>query len=239
MNRFSQSEWADPQLARAYRDQADDLIQDRPRFFSLLELFYRTFIMDRKEKNILDLGCGDGILGEMLLAMDAEIRLSVWDGSDDMLKAARERLYSWPDVQFQQITFQQVLFRTDLVPAYDLIVSGFAIHHLPHREKKALFAQIHQMLKPHGFFINMDTVLPDHSLYEEYFDEIWRHWLNDRKERFDLDSEILGTPELVKAKAENQFDSVCTQLRFLEEIGFQGVECFYKAGMFAMYGGMK
>jgi len=236
---FKHTEWADALLAKAYCDQADHLIQDRPRLLALLQLFYKIFLGQRTRIKVLDLGCGDGILGSTLKNFDPYIDLSAWDGSEDMLMAAKARLSAWPDVKYQQITFQEIIHKTDLESGYDFIVSSFAIHHLRHKEKRALFAQIQQLLNTGGFFLNLDTVQPDHPVYETFYNEVWRDWLHQRQEQFLLDEDILTTPERAKAKPENQYEPLSVQIRFLEEVGFNDVECFYRAGMFAMYGGRK
>ena len=42
-----------------------------------------------------------------------------------------------------------------------------------------------------------------------------------------------------KKKLENKPSGLVEQLRLLEDIGFRDVDCFYKYGIFALFGGTK
>ena len=42
--------------------------------------------------------------------------------------------------------------------SFDLIVSGFAIHHLEHARKRDLFGEIAAQLTPGGAFLNLEVV---------------------------------------------------------------------------------
>lgn len=235
---FKNTEWEDPEKATEYLNQAVFIIQERPVLLSVLRTFYTQMFGMNQTRHVLDLGCGDGILGETLKRLDGRIQLSAWDGSRVMLKAAKARLHSWPDVKYRQIHFSELL-ECNLKPSFDFVVSSFAIHHASHDEKRALFAQIHQILKPGGFFVNLDTVRSDHALYDRFYDEIWRTWLRKQQEKWNLDPSILQLPEKAKAKPENKYEPLGVQLCFMEEVGFQDVECYYRQGLFAMYGGKK
>ncbi|MBN1780846.1 class I SAM-dependent methyltransferase [bacterium] len=239
MSEFENSEWFDAEKSKAYREQADHLIQDRSRLLSLLGLFYRNVASGESVNDVLDLGCGDGAVGAFLKSVDRRIRLSAWDGSDQMLASAEKRLRGWSDVDFRCITFQDLLRECRLKPRYNLVVSAFAIHHLDHDEKRGLFAQIHTMLKTGGYFVNIDTAMPEHPVYNGFYDEIWRDWLSVRKNEYGLGDELLNVPENARAKEENKYEPVSVQLRFLKEVGFHEAECWYKAGLFVMYGARK
>lgn len=57
-----------------------------------------------------------------------------------------------------------------------------------------------------------------------------------------LESEI-GTydnlPDIYKSKEENQPSNLFDQLDLLIKIGFKDVDCFFKYGIFALFGGIK
>jgi tRNA (cmo5U34)-methyltransferase len=58
---------------------------------------------------------------------------------------------------------------------FDVIVSGFAIHHLEDDRKKCLFAEIARQLNPGGLFVNLEVVASATSeLHAEFLAAIGR-----------------------------------------------------------------
>ena len=114
MTEFDKTNWARPDFVQQYRDNADIYIIERRRMFEIMKSFYRYFISNIGGADILDLGCGDGIITHELLSIDKSIKATLIDGSDDMLQKARERLKDFPDMIFQNISFQEILKRGQL-----------------------------------------------------------------------------------------------------------------------------
>ncbi len=57
--------------------------------------------------------------------------------------------------------------------------------------------------------------------------------LNDKIGKYD------DLPSIYKNKEENKPDTLISQLDLLNDIGFKDVDCFYKYGIFAVFGGAK
>ena len=92
MTEFSKSRWAKAEFAQGYRENADNFIVERRRLLEVLKSFYRHFIGDKPGINVLDLGCGDGIVAHELLKVNENISATLIDASEDMLDKAKERL---------------------------------------------------------------------------------------------------------------------------------------------------
>lgn len=107
---------------------------------------------------ILELCCGEGLLAEKILAIYPGWRLTALDGSEEMLKRAGKRLARFAG---RARTGAFNLAADDwrqTAEGYDGVVSSLAIHHLPGREKLALFQALYRLLKPGGMLVVADVV---------------------------------------------------------------------------------
>jgi tRNA (cmo5U34)-methyltransferase len=167
-------------------------------------------------RRVLDLGTGDGrLLG--LLQVDRREMFGVGlDLSEIMLEAARNR---FDDERIE-------LVRHDLaepLPAlgrFDAVVSSFAIHHLEHERKRALYSEVFDLLEPGGVFANLEHVAsPTHRLHLAFFAAI-------------------GEPLEDEDPSDRLLD-VETQLGWLRELGFDDVDCYWKWLEMALIIGVK
>ena len=103
---------------------------------------------------ILDLGSGTGVTAMRVLAHHPTASLVGIDSSAEMLGHARRAV---PAATFIEGKLE------DALPAgpFDLVVSAFAIHHLPGKAKARLFERVHQALRPAGRFVFCDVVVPE------------------------------------------------------------------------------
>ena len=104
----------------------------------------------------LDLGCGDGRLLELVLASRTEAVEGIGiDSSPPMLDRARERFADDDRVTIVEGDLRQSI---DGHGSFDVIVSGFAIHHLTDDRKRSLFGEIACALRPGGLFANLEVI---------------------------------------------------------------------------------
>lgn len=240
MAEFSKSKWADPDFSQKYRDSADIIIVERKRLLSILQSFYMHFIFGKPERAVLDLGCGDGVAVYELLRIDNRLKATLLDGSNDMLVKAKERLKGNDNFQFICASFQDILNRKVSLGNYDLITSSMATHHLTMVEKAALFRTVYSHLNPGGYFLNTDVILSPSENLEKWYLQLWRDWINEREAILKIDShEYDGIIKRYKDNADNKPDLLKTQLESLQSVGFRDVDCYYKYGIFAIFGGKK
>jgi tRNA (cmo5U34)-methyltransferase len=230
MTEFDKTRWSEKTYAYEYLDRADLQVPERRRMLEVLKSFYNHFLKGRGQNRVLDLGCGDGILVHELLKIDPGISATLIDGSEDMLERARERLAGYENLTFIRASFQELLEEDLRLPESDLAASCLAIHHLAGDEKKALFGRIHTCLKPGGRFVNLDLVLPPVKTLEGWYLQLWRE-------------EIAGDADAIQRCMEEDhyrnLDTLGDQMKALEAAGFRDVDCFYKSGIFAVYGGRR
>ena len=239
MKHFSRSRWADPEFSKEYRDNADIFIVERRRLFEIMKSFYRHFLSDKKNY-VLDLGCGDGIITCNLLEVENSITATLIDPSADMLDKARERLQGFSNVNYNQASFQDLVKGNIICRKFNFIVSSMAIHHLTAEEKKKLFEFIHSCLNPGGYFMNIDVVLAPADCLEDWYMQLWKEWMDEKKSALDMEQGLFSDiPARYRENNDNQPDTLDVQLNALRNTGFKEVDCFYKYGIFAVYGGMK
>lgn len=239
MSKFNQTFWSDPDYVEDYRDNADHFIIDRQAHFFILKSFFRHFVGSGTGAKVLDLGCGDAILTEQLLSIDATIQATAIDGSGDMLTAAKERLSHYQGIRYLRKTFEELIKESADLGHYNFIISAFAIHHLDLPDKRALFQVVFNHLVPGGYFMNIDTVLPEASTYTDWYYTLYQEWIEARERQLNLSTSFSHVPDQARHNPDNKLSSLSSQLESMRAIGFTEVEYHYKYGIFVIFGGQK
>jgi tRNA (cmo5U34)-methyltransferase len=238
MTSFDSSHWSDSGFAQEYRDQADGYIPERRKLIEIAQSLYRYFVRSGQPRRILDLGCGDGLMVQELLRVDDSIAATLVDGSQAMLEAAGKRLAHFENTHFVKASFQDLLTQDPLKDTYCFVVSSLAIHHLVMAQKEALYKYLLCHLDPGGLFLNIDVVLSPTDDLEDCYLALWQEWI-DTHAADSQKASLLPVPQQYKDNSDNTPDPLWPQLQALERIGFKNVDCYYKYGIFAMFGGTK
>jgi SAM-dependent methyltransferase len=233
--------WKDREVAKAFLNERSLLIPDRPR---QLEVLFRVVGYHcLQPRRILDIGSGDAILLATLLEAFPDASGVAVDFSALMLEEARKRLSKFGQ---RATTLEGDLltpaWKNNLTGLFHVIVSGFAIHHLPDERKQTLYREIYDLLTPGGVFLNCEHVASTTPKGEQMFDDAMiAHLYQRRKDKGDD-----VTPEQVRRefkerpdRAANILALVEDQCRWLREIGFHDVDCFWKYFELAIFGGIK
>lgn len=125
-------------------------------------------------RSVLDVGAGDGAAAHAVAQRFPVERATLVDFSPPMLKQAVHRFAGashLTDIIEADLTDSGWVSQLpDDVPEYDLVVSRYAIHHLPHERKRKLYAEIHDRLAPGGLFFNIEHVSSEAPVYTEIFE---------------------------------------------------------------------
>jgi tRNA (cmo5U34)-methyltransferase len=191
-------------------------------------------------QRVLDVGSGSGLLSKVVLQRYPAAKTVLVDFSEPMLAAARE-----------QFTEQQAtIYNRDLTTSawqdaaqphapFDVVVSGYAIHHLTHERKQALYREIYALLKPGGVFINVEHIASPDAWVEDLFNRSMADGI--------YTSETMRNGvsyEAILDRLRNQDDGdICAtvedQCAWLRDIGFLHVDCYMKIYALAVFGGVK
>jgi tRNA (cmo5U34)-methyltransferase len=194
------NEWTSREHATAYLARADQIPHRTEGEGVMLDHVRRDV------RRILDLGTGDGRLLGLLKIDRPRAHAVALDFSPTMLAAARQRFST--DLCVEVVEHDLALPLPDL-GTFDAVVSSFAIHHLPHERKYALYAEIFATLAPGGIFCNLEHVSsPTPAMHRHFYRSIGQD-----PEHEDPSNKLLD---------------VETQLGWLREIGFLDVDCYWK-----------
>lgn len=192
--------WTSAEHALFYLAQADNIPHRTEGEAVLLDEVPKTV------KRILDLGTGDGRLLALLKVERPTVSSVAVDFSPTMLEAVKTRFQDDSTVEIINHNLDETLPEFD---SFDAIVSSFAIHHLSHHRKRSLYVEIFNLLQPGGIFCNLEHVAsPTVRLHEKFLKAIGRTPSQDDPSNILLDVE--------------------TQLKWLRNIGFEDVDCYWK-----------
>jgi len=203
--------WTSDEHARDYLGRADSISHRSEGESALLEF------IPQSTRRILDLGTGDGRLLSLVRREDAETEAIAVDFSPAMLEAVRKRFAGEPSVRVVAHNMDE---RLPALGEFDAVISSFAIHHLAHERKRALYAEIYGLLNSGGVFCNLEHVAsPSPRLHREFLERIG----------FTVETE----------DPSNQLLEVEPQLRWLREIGFVDADCHWKWRELALLAGRR
>ena len=203
--------WPSAQHAKEYLERADAIPHRREGEATLMEF------LPRRIGRFLDIGAGGGRLLSLVKSTYPFAQCVALDFSPTMLEVLRKDFGEEPGVT---ILAHDLTVPLPYLGVFDAVVSSFAIHHLLHERKKALYSEIFTALKPGGVFLNLEHVSsPTESLHDRFLAA-----LSNTRETEDPSNKLLD------------FE---TQLRWLREIGYTDVDCHWKWRELALLAGAK
>jgi tRNA (cmo5U34)-methyltransferase len=202
--------WRLPEHALAYLAQADAIPHRAEGEAALLEH------LPNRVTRVLDLGSGDGRLLALVRLVQPHLQAVALDFSTAMIERLKTRFAGDPSVDVVHHDLDAPL--PSLNGPFDAVISSFAIHHLAHARKRALYAEVFDHLAPGGTFCNLEHVASaTPALHAQFL-------------------ERLG---IVDEDPSNKLLDVQTQLSWLREIGFGNVDCHWKWRELALLVGVK
>ena len=203
--------WTSSEHVSDYLERADQISHRTEGEAALLEFVPPAM------RRILDLGTGDGRLLALVRRQYPNTEAVAVDFSPAMLEAVRKRFAGDPQINVVDHNMDSPL---PVLGKFDAVISSFAIHHLVHQRKRALYAEIYSLLNTGGVFCNLEHVAsPTERLHEEFLQRIG----------FTVETE----------DPSNKLLDVETQLGWLRQIGFAHVDCQWKWRELALLTGIR
>ena len=203
--------WDTPEHALDYLKRADSIPHRTEGEAVLLDFLPRPL------RRVLDLGSGAGRLLSLVKLACPEAEAVAVDFSPTMLRELQTRFGSDSRVRILAHNLDEAL---PAIGPFDAVVSSFAIHHLHHERKRALYAEVHSLLRPGGLFANLEHVAsPNDALHHRFLAA-----LGVQPQDEDPSNKLLALE---------------TQLHWLREIGFDDVDCHWKWLELALFTGRR
>ena len=224
-----------------YIHAADIIVLERKRSVKLIADILGYHYDEVSNLNILDLACGDGSITDTLRQRYPQNKFFLMDGSSEMLTKAQTRL-GQSGFHFRRQSFEEYIDQEDEPGKYQFVFSSMAVHHLDYSGKTMLYAKLFRELAADGLFLIYDMVLPPSDRSETWQFRMWVDWMNERLVETGNEHSVAkynNLPNIYKSKSENQPSPLPDQLEALRKIGFRDVDCYYKYGVFALFGGSK
>ena len=206
-----------------------------------------SILRSRKQpvKRFFDLGCGDGILAAAILGEYPSAQGVLVDFSMPMLEKARQQLKEYDgQLELELLDYGDPGWVNTMraFAPFDTAVSGYSIHHQPDGRKREIYAEIFSLLRPGGWFINIEHVSSTAQLNIDLFEDHYvtaRHALETQtgvtRTLEELAEEYRNRPD----KAANILAPVELQCDWLREIGYEEVDCYFRIFELAVFGGRK
>lgn len=194
-------------------------------------------------KRFLDIGCGDGRLGSAILSRYPEADGVFIDFSETMIDQAKAKLgTAGYGVKFKVCDYAKKEWTREMDGKFDVIVSGFSIHHQPDARKREIYAEIFDLLNPGGLFIHHEHIKPSSEWADRVFDDLftdrlykYHQSINSGKSREELYEDFMARHN----DGSNILSPLDIQLQWLREIGFADVDCHMKIFELALFGGVR
>lgn len=193
--------------------------------------------------NFLDLGCGDGFLGDFIYQLYPDAQGVFLDCSNEMISKARQKVRldgsEFIVKDFGDANWFNTIKTTN---KFDLIISGFSIHHIEDEQKKRLYQDIFDLLKPNGIFLNLEHVSSATDTLAELFSDLFDDAMMDYQKHIGDEKtkeEIIEIYHDANHKKLNKLAPVHEQCDWLGTIGFSDVDCYIKIFELALFGGIK
>jgi tRNA (cmo5U34)-methyltransferase len=215
------------QVKEHFARQADEyeklMVKLVPQYLFQHQIIHDLLPDEDREYRVLDLGCGNGILSELVFNKLPRARIVGFDLTDNMLQAYRQKLAPFAD-RFSLLSGD---FRVDPIGSgYDIILAGLTLHHLTWQERRAFYRHLYAALNQGGKFIARDIILDeDRGVTEDHYFQ-WKKFMLSQGE----DPEFWYEKHLEK----DHPMSLTDHFSWLQEAGFTKAACHWRLYNFAV-----
>ncbi len=205
-------DWQDPAFAQAWDARACTGNPARAEHLSLL-----LAILEPVNSGwILDLGCGSGLVAQVVLERFSNVRVFGLDSSNAMLDIARARLARYGERVVLEQGDLTSLDRVEAPSECAAVIAVQSLHHLEEAPYRSVVRWTFDRLVPGGSFFIIDRLaIPSQALYSTYYA------VREHQGQTPNHPDWPAYQEWLRATGDRP-QPVQVILRLLEEAGFEG-----------------
>lgn len=186
-------------------------------------------VIGTKKAKWLDTGCGTGNLALAATKKFDNIKFILCDPSAEMLEAAKSKLAEYNNVEFRNISSQQIDYKCE----FDIVTAIQSHHYLSVSERKKAVKNCYNALKKGGIFVIFENIAMSNENSERIAIARWKNYMlahGRTEEQTEIHIKRRGT-ELFPITIEEH-------INLLKESGFKSVDMLWmsymQAGFFAV-----
>jgi len=171
------------QVKEHFSRQADEyeklMVKLVPQYLEQHQIIRSLLPNEDKHYRVLDLGCGNGILSEIVFQKLPHSYIVGFDLTENMLKAFEKKLSGYSG----KFELKQGDFRTDSIGnGYDIIIAGLTLHHLTWKEIEKFYNTLYTSLNEGGLFIARDIIIDEDEnvVKDQYI--FWKEFIKSQGE---------------------------------------------------------
>jgi tRNA (cmo5U34)-methyltransferase len=215
------------QVKEHFAQQADEyeklMVRLVPQFLEQHAIIRELLPEDDKKYRVLDVGCGNGVLSEVVFSKLPGAHIVAFDLTENMLQAYEKKLLKHKG-KFELIVGD---FRTDAIgDEYDIVVAGLTLHHLTWEEREKFYKTLYGSMKSGGLVICRDIIIDEDEKIRNQQYLFWKNFMRSRGE----------DPELWYAKhVEKDYPvPLAKHFAWLRKAGFVNAACHWRLYNFAI-----
>ena len=195
-----------------------------PQYRKQHEIIYELLPETSEKKlRVLDLGCGSGVLSQLVLEKLPNAFVVGYDFTPKMFQAYEKNLSEYRG-RYELILGDYLI--DPIGSNYDIVIAGLTLQHLTWGERKDFYKLVYSILSPTGSFILNDIIIDEDWDTRKVQYKSWLKFIaaNGEDPEFWLDKHLSKDYPITLAD----------HFQWLEEAGFSKTDCYWRYHNFAI-----
>lgn len=156
-----------------YDNRVNSVLPYYSEFHRQITDIVKTLFAEKLEIKWLDTGCGTGSLAQKANEQMNNIKFTLCDPSEQMLKKAEEKLVLNKNIEFKCASSQQLDYENE----YNVITAVQSHHYMSAEQRKAVTEKCYRALKNGGVYITFENIMLSSDVTDKIGTERWKNYL--------------------------------------------------------------